>query len=316
MLIQSAVVATSFVFSERFYQVALANAVLQLIWFLFSVHIPAFRTGRMSYVDVAWPWGLVILGVLPLLHPASNIIVSWNSFNRGNMVAIAYLVAGLRMGCGGLILLKKGHLSKELPRYMYQRRRWERRGIIDENSFMFQMEMQKEIFVQCLANIGILSTPLLLQAFGYLTPHTPFTYVEILGWFLWTTSILFEHVADMQKQKFAIQCKKDGVKNALCNVGLWRFSRHPNYFGEWMVWNSLVLTSIPSLIALWHAPEEYIVVKLVMTAALVSVSYGMYNCLVYYTGAIPAEYYSSQKRPLYTHYQNSVNMFFPGPCKD
>ena len=99
-------------------------------------------------------------------------------------------------------------------------------------------------------------------------------------------------------------------------VGLWRYSRHPNYFGEWMVWNSLVLTSLPSLAALWATQEENLAVKLGVTLGLSLVSPMMYNCLTSYTGAEPAEYYSLQKRPQYANYQKTVNMFFPGPRKE
>jgi steroid 5-alpha reductase family enzyme len=41
----------------------------------------------------------------------------------------------------------------------------------------------------------------------------------------------------------------------------------------------------------------------------------MYITLVYLTGAVPSEYYSSQKRPAYKAYQQSTNIFFPGPKK-
>ena len=42
----------------------------------------------------------------------------------------------------------------------------------------------------------------------------------------------------------------------------------------------------------------------------------MYVTLVTYTGAIPSEYYSVQKRPAYKDYQQTTNMFFPGPTKE
>ena len=80
-----------------------------------------------------------------------------------------------------------------------------------------------------------------------------------------------------------------------------------------MVWNSLIITSIPSLIALWQTPEESPIIKIAFTYGLVNVSRMMYHCLVHYTGAAPAEYYSVQKRPDYLTYQKTVNMFFPGP---
>ena len=73
---------------------------------------------------------------------------------------------------------------------------------------------------------------------------------------------MFEHTADRQKKRFIKDCKEKDIKNAVCDVGLWRYSRHPNYFGEWMVWNSLIITSLPSLLALWQTPEETIIVKI------------------------------------------------------
>jgi steroid 5-alpha reductase family enzyme len=48
---------------------------------------------------------------------------------------------------------------------------------------------------------------------------------------------------------------------------------------------------------------------------LLSVSRFMYTTLVRYTGAVPAEFYSVQKRPEYKTYQETTNMFFPGPTK-
>ena len=61
--------------------------------------------------------------------------------------------------------------------------------------------MQAEIFVQCLANMGVLSAPLMLQTSGFLTG--PLTLLEILGWMLWVISLGWEHLADSQKLNFA-----------------------------------------------------------------------------------------------------------------
>ena len=41
-----------------------------------------------------------------------------------------------------------------------------------------------------------------------------------------------------------------GRKGGTCEVGLWRYCRHPNYFGEWCVWNSLVIATLPSAAAM------------------------------------------------------------------
>jgi len=51
-------------------------------------------------------------------------------------------------------------------------------------------------------------------------------------------------------------------------------------------------------------------------ASLLYVSRIMYTTLVYYTGAVPSEYYSVQKRPDYKKHQQTTNMFFPGKPKE
>ena len=81
-----------------------------------------------------------------------------------------------------------------------------------------------------------------------------------------------------------------------------------------MVWNSLALASIPSVLAmLTSGLESSVLVRMGLVAALPQVSLAMYKCLVTYTGAVPSEHYSLQKRPEYAKYQQEVNMFFPGP---
>jgi len=100
--------------------------------------------------------------------------------------------------------------------------------------------------MQAYANYGILMLP------GALVCNNtdPMTPLEIFGFALWVFSYLFESIADNQKLSFMIKKSKAKEKNAVCNVGLWRYSRHPNYFGEWMVWNSLVVICLPSLFSL------------------------------------------------------------------
>lgn len=179
---------------------------------------------------------------------------------------------------------------------------------------MFCFEMQKEILVQALCNMGILAIPLMLQSQSYL--KSPLTPLEIGAWIVWVVALLVEHKADLQKKAFVRQCVKDKVKDAVCEVGLWRYSRHPNYFCEWMVWCSLVVSSVPSLLALLAVEEENLITKVGLSGGLLFVIHAMYQCLVNYTGAVPAEFYSIKKRPAYADYQRRVNMFFPGPRRE
>ena len=144
-------------------------------------------------------------------------------------------------------------------------------------------------------------------------PADSISVFEIIGLLVWLGAFVLESVADLQKLAFLKAMKKVGKRNQVCNVGLWKYSRHPNYFAEWMVWNGLIIASIPSWIALYKS--ETLIVWALLGIALLFASRMMYTTLVHYTGAVPAEYYSAQKRPDYKNYQKTTNRFFPGPPK-
>jgi steroid 5-alpha reductase family enzyme len=105
--------------------------------------------------------------------------------------------------------------------------------------------------------------------------------------------------------------KRAGKERQVCNVGLWKYCRHPNYFAEWMVWNGLIIAAIPSWLALTGAETEP--VWYLLGLGLLLASRFMYATLVYITGAIPSEHFSVDKRPGYADYQRQTNRFFPGP---
>ena len=115
--------------------------------------------------------------------------------------------------------------------------------------------------------------------------------------------------------------KKKGKYNQVCNVGLWKYSRHPNYFSEWMVWNGLIVLAIPSWLNLGTIEASFLsnqpsfILWFFVGLGLLYASRMMYVTLVYTTGAEPSEYFSAQKRDGYRVYQATTNRFFPGPQK-
>lgn len=281
-----------------FAEISLINGLLQLLLFALVVCLPTWRTGRMSYVDIGWPWGLTVIGIVTWLFSSGDPI-------RVAIVSIAYIFAGGRMGIGAIQLLRLGHLNTELPRYEFQKRRWAKAGKTNT-----VLAMQIEAILQGLANAAFLAFPAFIIAAN---PSAEISIFEILGIIIWLSSFVMESLADKQKLSFLRSMKSSGKKNTVCNVGLWKYSRHPNYFAEWMVWNALVIAAIPSWLALYSS--EHIVVFALLGVGLLLVSRFMYTTLVRYTGAVPAEFYSVQKRPEYRAYQQTTNMFFPGPRK-
>ncbi len=284
--------------SNNFQSVALINGIGQLVLFLFVVCIPIWKTGRMSYVDIGWPWGVALIGLITYCQ-INTITLS------KTLIITAYILIGSRMGLGALKMWSMGLLKKEFPRYEYQKIRWEK-----SNKTNISLAMQVEALSQGLANASFLAIPIFLIS---VSPLTQLSLLEIIGFTIFILSIVFETVADYQKLKFLKEMKRQNKKNMVCDIGLWKFTRHPNYFAEWMVWNGLIIASIPSYISLFDS--EALLLWIMIGVALLYTSRIMYVTLVYLTGAIPSEYYSAQKRPAYKAYQQSTNIFFPGPKK-
>ncbi|MEH6912288.1 MAG: DUF1295 domain-containing protein [Oceanicoccus sp.] len=284
--------------TNSFASIGLINGALQLVLFTLVVCIPIWMTGRMSYVDIGWPLGLTVIGGLTWLYSDGEAL-------RVAIVSLVYLFVGSRMGLGALKLWSEGRMKKEFPRYEYQKQRW-----IADGKTNTTLAMQVDALWQGLANASFLAMPAFVIAAN---PSEQIHLLEIIGLMVWLGAFAMESVADIQKLTFLQKMKKAGGRNRVCNVGLWKYSRHPNYFAEWMVWNGLVIAAIPSWIALYGV--DSLVVWVLLGAGLLFASWKMYSTLVYHTGAVPSEYYSVQKRPEYKDYQQTTNMFFPGPGK-
>ena len=285
-------------FSDNLTSISFTNGVLQLLLFALVVCLPTWRTGRMSYVDIGWPWGVTLIGIITWLYGEGD-------SSRIATISILYILIGSRMGMGALKMLRLGMLKTEFPRYEYQKKRWKKAG---KNNTM--LAMQIEGILQGLANASFLAMPAFIIATN---SSTTISILEIVGILIWLGAFVMESIADMQKISFLKKMKASGEKNKVCNVGLWKYTRHPNYFAEWMVWNGLIIASIPSWILLNNT--EPMTIWILLGLGLLFTSRMMYTTLVYHTGAIPSEYYSLKKRPDYKTYQETTNIFFPGPKK-
>jgi len=269
----------------------LLNSILQITLFILVACIPFLRTKRVSYVDIAWPFGVALIGVQILLMGDADFI-------RKLIVGSVYIFIGLRMGIGALVMAKTtGVIFKtEFPRYNY------RRMVLEQSGSKFvNAHLLAEIMAQGFANITVLALPGFLLATNN---SDTISSMEVLGICIWVVAYILESMADAQKLLF-ISKHKRGV----CNIGLWKYSRHPNYFAEWLVWTGLVIAAFPSWLAMMNSESFLIWISLGVGMACASLM--MYITLVHLTGATPAEYYSVRKRKEYKAYQEKTNMFFP-----
>lgn len=108
---------------------------------------------------------------------------------------------------------------------------------------------------------------------------------------LWLTGMFFETVGDLQLARFKASELNQGK---VLNSGLWRYSRHPNYFGEFCIWWAFFLFAFAS--GYWWS----IVSPLLMTLLLLKVS-----------GVNLLESTISKRRPEYDSYCKTTNAFFP-----
>jgi steroid 5-alpha reductase family enzyme len=120
-----------------------------------------------------------------------------------------------------------------------------------------------------------------------------FGVIELLGALLATSGIAYEAIADAQLERFKRDARNQG---RVLDTGLWRYSRHPNYFGECVAWWGFGLMALGA--GGWWALAS----PLLMTVLLLKVS-----------GVTLLERDIGERRPEYTRYLRTTNAFVPGP---
>jgi steroid 5-alpha reductase family enzyme len=248
-------------------------AVAGLIFVLWLLHLPRRNA---SIMDVGWASGLVLIAVLYALE------------GHGNRTRVALLTAmggiwGLRLALHLFFTRVWGH--PEEGRYVELRRQWGPRASLN---FLLFFEAQA---VLC----GIVSLPFAIVAHD---PEPGLPWPEYTGAALWVVALLGEVVADSQLAAF----KRDPMSQGhVCQAGLWRYSRHPNYFFEWLVWVSFAIVAIPSPLGLLG-----FISPVVMLVLLLRVS-----------GIPPAEAQALRTRgEEYREYQRTTSRFIPWLPKD
>ena len=137
----------------------------------------------------------------------------------------------------------------------------------------------------------IISVPLLVA----LTSGSEIGIIEIAATALWITGFLIEAIADLQLYRFKSRPENRGK---VLDSGLWAYSRHPNYFGEFLIWWSYFLFAL-SAGGWWTVFSP-----LLMTVLLLKVS-----------GVSLMEKGITERRAGYREYIQSTNAFFPGKPK-
>lgn len=230
----------------------------------------SLRRGRRDYADGVWGPGLAAIAV------TSAVVGNGSGWRRWSLAA-ATTAWATRLEWQMLGRLRSH--DTEDPRYT---------EFLDGDSTT--TVLGKVFLTQGLSQL-LVSAPVQLAAASRL-PRTARRWLFPVGIAVMITGAVVEALADRQKARYTERDDKPEV----LDTGLWGWSRHPNYFGDSVVWDGAWLAAAASAPGAWSLP------------APVAMSY----LLIYATGAKRTEA-RMQERPGYRDYQQRVALFFPRP---
>ena len=261
------------------YLQALAAIAASLAVLMAGAWVVQQRTGNSGWVDTIWTFSLGLVGVGSALWPVEGVPPNARQW----LVAALVAIWSLRLGVH--IAIRSAGISDD-PRYAAFAREWG----ADSPRRMF-------IFLQ---NQGLGSIPLAFAVF--VAAHLPgdgLRPADYLGALILLIGIVGEALADAQLKAFRTD---PANKGRVCDVGLWRWSRHPNYFFEWFGWLAYPVIGI--------SPSDPFSYPWGFAALLAPVF--MYWILVYETGIPPLEAQMLRSRgDRYLDYQSRTSPFFP-----
>jgi steroid 5-alpha reductase family enzyme len=138
---------------------------------------------------------------------------------------------------------------------------------------------------------AVLAWLISMSLFGAINSSAPINLLDYLGIFLVIFGFFWETIGDLQLTRFKSNPSNNGK---VLNTGLWRFSRHPNYFGEFCIWWGLYAMSMAA--GAWWT----LISPILMTLLLLKVS-----------GVTLLESTITERRPAYVDYIKNTNVFLP-----
>lgn len=250
------------------YYLSLAITLLGYMtcWFLVSL-----IKKRNDVADIAWGLGFIVLTWM-------SFYLSQNNSLRGLLVGVLVTIWGVRLAVH-IFLRNKG--KQEDYRYVEWRKRW-------GNLFYIRSYMQ--VYLLQGVFLYLISLPIL-----FINQNTGGTFgiLDIVGVFIWIVGFYIETTADMQLTRFIHNPQNKGK---IMDKGLWRYSRHPNYFGEvvqwWGIWMLALVTPIGFFTIIGPLTITY---------------------LILFVSGVPLHENKYEGRYDYEQYKKRTSKFFPLP---
>lgn len=195
---------------ELFFQTYSFLAVLILLymstWFVFSLW-----EKRSDVVDIAWGFGFLVVALVTFVGGGV-------SFDRGLLVTALVAVWAFRLS---LHIFFRNRGKSEDRRYATWREEW---GV------WFPLRAFFQVFVLQGMLLLLVATPIVAIN---VSRGGAWALLDFLGISLWIVGFAFETIGDLQLVRFIRNPENRGK---ILRTGLWKYTRHPNYFGEVLLW--------------------------------------------------------------------------------
>lgn len=255
------------------FSVLVPTAVVVLVYvsILFTASI---KLKRNDIADIGWGMGIFIAGLTSYVQQATPTLLS-------KMILFAITLWALRLS---LRIYVRNSKKEEDARYKKWRESWGR---------WFYVRSFFQIYLLQGTLMLVLAYPLAhVVAYGGKDYWNVFL---LAGFFIWMFGFLFEAVSDYQLDKFLSNRESAGK---LMKEGLWGYSRHPNYFGEvvlwWGVWCMMLTT-----------PHAFFAIVSPLTITL----------LILKVSGVPVLEKSMASHPDFEAYARTTSKFIPLPKK-
>ena len=227
---------------------------------------------NLGIVDIAWGYSFTPIAILGATLGHGDPTRKW-------LIAGLTALWSLRLGTH-LFIRVASHHPKEDTRYAKMREKW-------KNRFKLQVLLFFEIQAVL---VVVLSIPVLMICEN---GNAGISALEWTGAAIWLAALLGEGVADWQLKQFKA---RNADARQVCRLGLWNYSRHPNYFFEWLIWVGLFIFALDS-------PYGWVAIY---CPAL------MFFFLIKVTGIpLTEELAVKSKGDAYREYQRTTSMFVP-----
>jgi steroid 5-alpha reductase family enzyme len=259
--------------------IVVCSAAAALVLLMTGAWAVQLRTGQSGWIDTIWSFAVGVAGAAAALAPIAG---QEGPTARQMLVAACALAWSARLG---LHIMRRTLKGGDDPRYKALRAEWGANFVV-----------RLFLFLQIQAAAALVLVICVLAA---ARNTAPLGWGDLAGFTILVVAVLGEAAADEQLAQFA---GAPGARGGVCEIGLWRYSRHPNYFFEWLAW-----VSYP-VVAIGLPPANlYGLIALAGPAMI-------YWLLVHVSGIPPLEAHMLKSRgEVFSDYQKRVNAFFPGP---